>query len=330
MNLYPGRIQEVHRFLETVWGVRDTQAIDLLLASLLPEFVTRLRHPWYVLETDWNLRDCFGAWFTFGGAGADPQALAKARILRYQSREDCIAAWMERWYGGCPNLFVEAEWRGALRSPVSYASRDITQGYMQLLGCCLRLRTIYPRTGMHYLQPIDEQHANILELDRLTRRVLDNNWRSPPAEVPAVKSLPYWCELLQRIAPAQTNWEALTGNLLAAAWSIPALYADGRPPDWRAAERLIRDSVPWMTRWVIEQVASGEEKSMAAWQLLKRSGESLNHRHYIVTEIRRLRSYGILWAKEAERKRIGLVPWHFEIRRQEYLDLLDRNKPILV
>jgi hypothetical protein len=176
-----------------------------------------------------------------------------------------------------------------------------------------------------------DQEKDKAELARLTRRVLDNAHRTkskPSPRVPA--SFLYWCELLQRIAPMQSDWETLTGSIAAIARGIAALYNDGRDPDWRAAERVMRDCVPYVTAWLLERASSNRVPNVQELKMYGLAGYTIDRP--MITEIARLTREGVLHSKrkaavyDSKKHR----PWKYTLGAGDWMELLDRGKEILI
>jgi hypothetical protein len=143
----------------------------------------------------------------------------------------------------------------------------------------------------------------------------------------------YWCELLQKLAPLQTDWEVIAGLPLQVVRVVRDLYNDGRDPDWRLAERIMRDTVPYLTRWILEHLADDRAGSLKAMQLFMAT-DSMNNRSF-VREVRRLASEGVIRAHEKHATSASSDPYKYNPRRYtfeygEYTVLLDRNRRILL
>jgi hypothetical protein len=356
VNPFPQRIADLHAHLSARWGVTDTQAVDVLLSACLPAGCTGMKRPWVILETDYPNRDTAGAWFSLGGGceGLTVRSLAVPRVSRSQAAETMLQAWIGMRRTDAPGVWVDAEWR---RLPASGRGAGLlmaTHSYAILLAMCVRLRMTHPKSSQACLLNRD---ADATELARLTRRVLDIDLRRSAFSAATAAALAplhchgeqqgnvtlvhgiaaplhppsflYWCELLQKLCPIQTDWEALTGNLAAIARGIAMLYGDGRPPDWRAAERVMRDTVPYMTGWLLEQCA------------LLRSGGKSRHKEFIAAgaqidtyvkrELKRLRAHGIVTERINYSMPTGYAwhPWRFRIANADYRTLADRTQRIL-
>jgi len=332
VNPYPARIDELHEWLTARYGQRDRQATEILLAQMLDQTVSRRRAPWIIIETDYPSRDTSDAWFSFGGeARPEPRSLAVPRTLRAQKCETILQEWLAD--SGKPCLFVEAEWR---RLPTAGCGAKLlmtTHSYGTVLSACVRVRVEHPR-GSHAAR--SEQDADAAELARLTRRVLDNDHRvnlgaaiaDYSASTP--ESLFYWSELVQRVAPIQTDWEALTGSLVTIARNIGLLYGDGRGPDWRAAERTMRDTIPYTVEWLLGQTSLDKKRGIKAYRLFRESGYGVDGP--LVKEIRRLHHTGVLVAQRgmAQTDSFRYYPWKYRMASADWHALVDRTKEILV
>jgi hypothetical protein len=332
MNPYPDRLAELHYHLETKYSQKDRQATEILLSCLLDPAVTQMRRPWLILETDWYSRECEDAWFSFGLLNV-ARSLSTPRVQRAQKCESIVQDWIAERRSGQPGIFVESEWR---RLPVDSKGTNrfnALHSYTTLLSMCVRLRAAHPRSvrGLRADADADRQ-----ELARLTQRVLDNTWRAKGAvapfepharDVPA--SFMYWCELLQKLAPMQTDWESLTGGLAAIARGIALLWSDGRKPDWQAAERVMRDCVHCVTEEIMRQTALPKAQGIDAAAALRRSGIQLGN--HVGNEIKRLHREGIILRRQNYKDRDPYQnhPWKFRISIRDWADLMDRTKRIL-
>ena len=330
VNPYPARIRELHDWLAARYCQTDTQGIDILLAAMLPQSVTRVKCPWIILETDYPSRDTFDGWFNFGSDGAEGElplskSLVIPRVLRRRFHSDIVHKWVEERPAGTPSLFVEPEWRRLPFSGRHQYSYDHI--YAVLLSQCIRLRVVHPRgdQGMRL-----DRTADKLELARLTRRVIDCEFRQPiDPTIKAPSSFLYWCELLQRIAPQFTDWEALTGQIAAVARGISLLYSDGRPPDWTAAERVIRDSIPYPTYDLLDRIANNTTISKTggtAWSMYPIQDGPMRYK-VMVDEFPRLLGVGILTRKKKTPKMRGFP---YSLNLPDIRPLLDREKRILL
>jgi hypothetical protein len=333
MNPYPDRLDELHRWLESQYGHKDIQATEILLASQLGTAITHMKHPWIIIETDYPNRDTSDGWFAFGGE-AQVKSLSVPRVQKSRFCEDIVQEWIAERSKGEPQLFIDAEWRRLPTSGRGATLMMMTHSYSILLSMCIRLRVAHPR-GDHAVR--FDSEADKAELARLTRRVLDNAHRGKVKPIPAIPaSFLYWCELLQRLAPLQADWETLTGSIAAVARNIALLYNDDRVPDWRAAERVMRDSIPSLTAWLIEHVAAVERDGANAFQLFKQSGQRI--REPVVDEIRRLHHAGVFYTRsvnfyEGNSRNNPRLMIRYRLAKGESHDwtsLLDRQKEILI
>jgi hypothetical protein len=338
VNPYPARIEELHACLESRYGQRDRQATEILLASQLDSSISLMRPPWIIIETDYPQRETADGWFSFGGETFSPvRSLSIPRVAKSRDCEMTLQDWLAEWPAKHPQLFVDAEWRRMPTSGRGASLMMVTHSYAVLLSMCVRMRVVHPR-GDHAVRL--DQETDSAELARLTRRVLDNAHRGRLKPSPAIPgSFLFWCELLQRIAPMQSNWEALTGAIASTARNIALLYNDGRAADWRAAERVLRDCVPYLTGWLLEHTAStGTLSNVRALQVFRKA--SLQIDRPLVGELARLCRVGVLkplGARElSSTKEIGPndkrkhMPWRYQMRASDFRLLLDREKEILV
>lgn len=335
MNLYTDRISELHDFLASRYGQRDTQATEILLAAQLPVAITRARRPWIILETDYPSRDTTDAWFSFGTV-VPSYCLSVPRVQRHDPAETMLESWIaDRQKPDNGMLFVEPEWRKLVnKSRVMNWQLDST--YALLMSMCVRVRVAHPRgeIGLQLDRTVDKQ-----ELARLTRRVYSDRdtmqtREQHPARKPSVlaplgghgqeadrmtvpPSFLYWCEMLQKLAPRQHDWESLTGQIASVAHGISYLYNDGRAPAWDAAERLIRDMIPATTAWIIQMIAS--QKAGLSHHEISRGSRSAPEQSYY-KEVRRLRDERVI-VFSGHKYRLGHADWR---------DLIDREKRILV
>jgi hypothetical protein len=335
LNPYPSRIASLHEWLRVRYGQTDRQATEVLLAALLPPTPSTPRPPWFIIETDYPNRDTNDAWFSFG-AIARVRCLSVARINRTHTREALLEEWIAERATGVPGLFVDAEWRRLHDNGQVASHKLLTESYMTLMAMCVRLRVDHPRTG-RALRGATECANDARELQRLTRCVIDKTDRESHPRPRPPAGLLYWCELLQRVAPLQTDWESLTGAVAGVAYGIADLYNDGREPDWRAAERVMRDTIPWTTRALLAQTNQTAKDGIKAWRLLESSG--VNNRERVYKELRRLREAGVVWsttkARTAPRDHYQHHPWRYRMAvgasgQSDFATLLDRDKRILV
>ena len=317
MNPYPERIEELHAWLEARYGQRDRQATGILLTALLTEEVTGARKPWFVIETDFPSRDTRSAWFSFGGQIV-VRSMSTARAAPHRHRERLLAEWIapEQRQG----LFVDSEWQrlSHLTAGRSHPS-TLVSDYALLMSRCLRLRVAYPKGDWATRADREESAAGLY---RLLRRVLDDTWREPKMLPGSREAVPagmlYWCELLQKASKLQTDWDALVAQLAAVARNACTLYNDpARGADWRMSERLIRDSVNWVTAWIMRGAKEGRE-------LMPYDPYAAADSRALSTlwkaEIRRLRMEGVI-APVMKRKRP--VPRCFRLGSPDWEKLID-------
>lgn len=311
MNPYPERIEELHRILAERFGQTDRQATEVVLAAHVTPAISRTRCPWIVIETDYPSRDTDGAWFNLsGGTRATghpvPKSLAVPRVLYPRESELTLQEWTnQRQDPAAVGVFVESEWR----RPVDMGGRGLNmsgavvsrpswrmwrnQTYAALLAQCVRLRVTHPKSGIGF--NIDRD-ADLAALRTAARRVLDPEFRPAVRQTePVPASFLYWCELLQRLAPIQTDWDALTGALVGIGRNIAYLYADGRPADWRAVERVMRDTIPAVTRDILERTNGTRKESNHGLRIAGQKREKFDI--HIVREMQRLVGEGVIVAR---------------------------------
>jgi len=328
-NLYPARIAELHDFLEDRYGQKDRQATEILLACLL-EQKTR---PWVILETDYPTRDMRYAWFAFGGVHPNVWSLAVPRVERKKTCEEILYGWLEGRKTNRPATYVESEWRRLppdlgehARAPMASGWRTIMSNeYRLLMSSCVRVRVEQPR-GM---SAVMDRDADRNELARLTSRVLDSSLgRAANADSSSlVKSMFYWCELGQRLMPFMIDWDTLVGSLAAIARGISLLYNDGRGPSWRASERVLRDSIPWATAWILGETDHGIKEGRKRLASFQAAGHTMDKA--FKGEMRRLNRLGVILS----RRGYGIAnfvyhPWRYRLASQDWKDLIDRGKEI--
>src|SRR6266478_2143028 len=242
MNPYPDLIEELHQWLESRFGQKDREATEIVLAAMPPKAVTGMDRPWLIIETDYLNRDCQDAWFALGGE-VPALSMALPRLLRREPMERLLQEWIATRRVGSPGIWVEAEWR-RLPSYGRGSTLQSTTSWAIFNALCVRLRVAHPKSD-RILGPRAREERE--ELGRLARRVLDGSLRSSSGATSlALRGAPsgmlYWVELAQKLSNRQWDWESLVQNLAGVARGIAVLYGDGRPPDWTAAERLLRDS----------------------------------------------------------------------------------------
>lgn len=330
MNPYPERIRELHDCLSGMFSQHDHQSADIILACHLHPDVTLAKRPWLILETDYPARDTFDAWFAFGGEIA-ARSLVTPRLMRLDPCDRLMGSWIDNRHDPAePGLFVEPEWRkptvhGGVKKYIW------SHFYAILMAQCVRLRVAHPRSdqGMRI-----DRTADKLELARLARRVLDSDHRDPSlarqiAASAAPASFLYWCELLQRLAPWQTDWEALTGALAGIARGVAILYGDGRPADWEAAERVMRDCVNHFTVQIVELLSFDKVFSRTGatyWDLFRRV-IGAHEQKQVEREMERLTLHGVVNHRRAWKPGIRAQRWG--MGNSDWVDLVRRDKRIL-
>ena len=341
INPYPARIEELHEHLEAYWGQMDRQATEILLASLISE---ARRKPFIILETDYPNRDTADAWFSFGGV-QEVKSMAAPRVVRARLQGNML----KEWLNGDRLVAVDAEWR---RPPKNNQVNMLGPNklYRTLLARCVKLRVTHPKRVIG--APAESMKQ---ELARLTRRVIDGEFRpraslaSPSTLAPLAtlgSAYPYWCELLQKVAPWQTDWETLTGTVADLATGVCRLY---NPPIEaksnevrRSAERVMRDSISQTTAWILEQTSVGRLEGMKAFHRFLQGGVK-DLEKAVKVEIGRLNEEAVIvvranWTTRsgAERssakldKRYKYQPWRYRLNGQDWHDLIDREKAILI
>ena len=266
---YVERVEEVTGLLRHEYGVEDTQAVEILLASAIE---CEVPYPWIILETPYYRLDPAGAWFSriIDPGFVRPLPLFRTPRPRHVNGE-VLEILKER---NVARLFVEPNWE--IPTITAYQFRL----WPYLLQECVRLRTPYPKSLLANARagPLVEQAVD---------RALDSRFRSgTPQLAPAPRSLPYWCELLQRLAPPLRDWERLLTNLCAIAGRRAYLF--NRPvdsTDWDAVSRVMRDSVPQWTGEIVGHFGrQGRLRSMR-----KKYSQKM-----ILAEMKRLLSDGVL------------------------------------
>lgn len=356
MNPFPERLAAIHSHLASHYGQRDTQATEILLAALLPASLTRMRRPWLILETDYLNRDTSDAWFSLGvPETVQARSLAIPRVMRREPGHEYVEEILRERTRDVPGVFTDAEWRR-----VHYSGRGWTAearaNYYVLMATCVRLRVEHPKSD-YAIRDTAAREAGRRELARLARRVMDTELRArepvdsrdhtvahrtlnafdfavvntpggntPVRDIP--KSFFYWCELLQRMAPVQQDWESLTGALVAIARGVSYLYGDGRPPDWEAAERVYRDTIPYATGWLMGEA---EKSPVVAKNAYYKSGGEMLTRERVVLELQRLHREGVLLKRQGHKGLRGSKePWKYRLAHADWHTVLDRDVRIFV
>lgn len=284
--------------------MKDSEACDILLACLVDPKATGAPKPWIIVETDWMSRDCTEAWFNFGGlAGA--QSLSTARIERAGPAETMLNAWLASRAHGAAGIYVESEWhRLAQLSGGSMHRRNassLANAYVTLMSSCIRLRTAHPKTAWA-TQTAARRAADLQELKRLTMQVLDNRYREPVPgrDAPAPGAMLYWCELLQRISVMARDWNTVVQGLSQVVRNVCTLYNEpDRSPDWRLAERLVRDAVNYRTAEIVKKAHAREELGPRDEYA---SPKEYNMQRVWVEEVTRLCRAGVLQYKGNSKK----------------------------
>jgi hypothetical protein len=135
-------------------------------------------------------------------------------------------------------------------------------------------------------------------------------------EVP--QSFLYWCEMLQRLAPRQHDWEALTGQIASVAYGISYLYNDARAPEWEAAERLIRDAIPATTSYLMSRIIEQKPK------------QNLSKRQLCADTILSSREFYREFKRLEEERVIVRAGYKYKLGHVDWRELLDREKKILL
>jgi hypothetical protein len=210
-----------------------------------------------------------------------------------------------------------------------------TKSYGALLSQCLRLKAGHPKSD-RALRPLEERMAGRMELRRLAARVLDCSHRQLAQSVFARISVPrsylYWIELVQKLCPVQGDWDVLAGGIHQITVNRMYLRQEGAPQwaeDWKTGERLMRDTIPYMTRWIMERAAMPRTAAAAAMDAYRKTGENLSAS--FLNEVRRLVSEGVLVMRKSV-KTYGFKyhPWLYRLANGDWNDLLDYGKRILV
>jgi hypothetical protein len=281
LNPYPARIEELHHHLEHVYGQRDRQATEALLAALLDPAVTRAARPSFIIETDAPYRTFADDWFGFGGI-AQPESLANGRVKRQAHREYIMNEWLRLGEAGEIRLYVESEWR---RLPLLAELRwqGMSVAYNMLMGRSLRIRVEYPKNA-RATRTDQERGRDRAELERLTARVLDNAHRTELSTVPSTApftvppDMLFWAELTQKAAHYARAWDALVGGITTTVRNVCMLYNEpARPADWTMAERLLRDRINFTTTHMILVAARGGDmgEECPPWDDYHAMGRSL-------------------------------------------------------
>ena len=337
---YLSRIEDLHKHLELEFGHKDRQATEILLASRMTPEITGRSSPWILIETDYPSINTENAWFGWAHA----QSLALARIRRTQLNEEMMQEWLMVRRSGMPMTFVDAEWRHVPKPPETIVWSKVgwrrlwTRTYQILLANCVRVRVEHPRTSITIINStsLTQVSQASLEANRLANRVLDNQFRERRNGNIAGRDIPkafnYWCERLQQLCPMQTDWEALLTNLSTTAYNLSVLRNDGSMYDWVAVERIMRDTVPYMTRYlydIADKNQNPQESPTSFKNRHKRYGEASRE---MIEEMKRICRMRVLIPKrhisvhEAYR-------WHpskYHAVHEDWINLMDREKRILL
>jgi hypothetical protein len=276
INPYPARIEELHQHLEHVYGQRDRQATEALLAAMLDPAITRAPRPWFIVETDAPYRIFPDDWFSFGGL-VMPESMSNCRVKRQADREYLINEWLRAGERGEVRLYVESEWR-RLPGLAELRWQGMSIAYNMLMGRALRVRVDYPKNARATRTEEDRKHDRA-ELARLAGRVLDNAFRSAAAmadmrAIPVPPDLLWWSELTQKAAHYARAWDALVGGIATTVRNVCMLYNDPeRAPDWTMAERLLRDRINYTTTHMIRTAMQNGE--CPPWDEYRSAGRSL-------------------------------------------------------
>ena len=117
------------------------------------------------------------------------------------------------------------------------------------------------------------------------------------------------------------------GDAALLARGIALLYNDGRPPSWDASERVLRDSVPYATGWLMAEAAKAPAVGRTTY--IKSGGDMMSHRRTVL-ELRRLHREGVLLKRQGHKGVVGTVePWKYRLGAADWHTLLDRDTRIL-
>jgi hypothetical protein len=290
MIQYAERVEDVTDVLQGEFGIQDTQAVEILLASRIE---CNLPYPWIILDTPCYRLDTTGAWFSH--LCQPVLSLPILRTVRPRMANNEIKDILRD--RDMPRLFVEPHWELPVTTNYQFKMWDF------LLQECVRLKMPYPKTRLP-----DERSTLLVQA--AVKRVLDPRWRdSRPIMPTPPPSLPYWCELLQRMSYYLRDWDCLITNMCALAGRRAYLFnKDVDSTDWAAVSRVIRDSVPAWTAEIVGHFGSrGRIKSLRGKYT----------RRVIELEMRRLAENGVLIHHRGEWKIRD-----FEGRGQDLIELL--------
>lgn len=267
---YADRIEQVHLTLETMYGVTDRQATEILLAAALP---CKLPYPWFILETSYYQLSPVGAWFN--SLGANCVTLSSLRTVRPRDSNEKAAEVLAK--RDKPYTFIENIWE----MPPSIKWRFHLWPY--ITQECIKVRSEYPRTKL--IEPRAEQLLCAAVSDVREMEWRDEGLIKMPQMPP---QLPYYAELLQRLSPDVRSFDVLVRNLTALAGRRACLFnRDVDSTDWQAVSRVMRDTVPL---WVINILSHiGMHNNI----LLLKSYLPLD---VVKTELGRMVSDGLLYA----------------------------------
>jgi hypothetical protein len=131
--------------------------------------------------------------------------------------------------------------------------------------------------------------------------------------------------------PWVTDWDRLTSSLAATAVNVSRLYNDGRAPAWAAAERLMRDGIPWATRWIVTEASEckSAQDGRAALKRFQGAGHTVDAAYK--NEIRRLcRLHVLVRPGGAGNTNFAYHPWRYRLSSPDWRELLDHKKRILI
>lgn len=293
---WTSRIDDLADKLARDYSIDDRLAVEILLAGLV--HCPRTPSCWLVLETNWYARECFDAWFSFGGEWLPcslPRLRARQpwRVIEAEIQEMLDSPSDER-------LFVECDFE---RYPRFHR---LTQAHF-ILQRSLRIRTRALRAAQP-LRALDKynQDRRIDELNASARYVLEDRAELRPRDPPHFvepRNFLYHVELLQRLAPWYPDWETLIKAF--ALIAVRRAYLHGRTEtdetDNQAMARVLRDSIPpWIAK-ALGLLLDGPskpqtlEKHMALEEKSRRSG------HGARRELLRLHRNGVIqWNKQSQ------------------------------
>lgn len=248
-------------------GVHDKQGVDVLLASRLPAArKSTVPCAWVCLDTEFAPHDI--AWYTFGyPVDVRYPVTYMTSIKKDRPRRALLEVGRLLEDRAHPRVFVDSTYTTNRKLVDRHAHHDLT-------ARLLRLKMMYPLQHL----PV---RSEMEELRRLTDRVVDVDQRREDGMLPGFiklrEDLMGGARMVMQMNPALNMWDQVYVNTAMVVSGRAALY--GRPgvvqaEDVMAAYRVLKDSIPWWTRRVLDCVRErGNGDGEKGWSRIERIRE---------------------------------------------------------